>query len=205
MKFIKWRSLIITCLVCLLPIFLGLALWDRLPNTIAIHFNFNNEPDNFASKSFAVFGLPILMVFIQVFCCFVNDINAHKHGERKKFERATKWIIPSMTVVLQVVTFGYGMGWNIDIRKTAALIVSVMFLVIGNYLPKFDYIKNYDVDTEKARKINRFIGFETVVMGILGIISIFLPPTATVIWLYLMIPYGIISAIYGISVAHKDK
>jgi len=80
-----------------------------------------------------------------------------------------------------------------------------MFLVIGNYLPKFDYIKNYDVDTEKARKINRFIGFETVVMGILGIISIFLPPTATVIWLYLMIPYGIISAIYGISVAHKDK
>jgi len=204
MKFIKWRSLIITCLVCLLPIFLGLALWDRLPNTIAIHFNFNNEPDNFASKSFAVFGLPILMVFIQVFCCFVNDINAHKHGERKKFERATKWIVPIMTIILQIITLGYALGWNIDIRKVAALIVGAIFLIIGNYLPKFDYIKNYNIDTEKAIKINRFIGFGAVIMGLLILITIFLPPITTVIWLFLLIPFAIISTIYGIKVGRNN-
>ncbi len=200
MKFIKWKILIITCIVCLLPIFLGIALWDNLPDTMAIHFNINNEPDNFASKGFVVFGLPILMILLQIFSCFVNDINAHKHGERKKFERATKWIIPIMTVILQIITLGYGLGWNIDIRKCVTLIVGGIFLVIGNYLPKFDYIKNYDIDTEKARKINRFIGFETVVMGALGIISIFLPPISTVIWLLLLIPYAVISAIYGIKV-----
>lgn len=200
MKFIKWKSLIITCIVCLLPVFLGIALWDNLPDTMAIHFNINNEPDNFASKGFVVFGLPILMILLQIFSCFVNDINAHKHGERKKFERATKWIIPIMTVILQIITLGYGLGWNIDIRKCVALIVGGIFLVIGNYLPKFDYIKNYDIDTEKARKINRFIGFETVVMGVLSIISIFLPPISTVIWLLLLIPYAVISAIYVIKV-----
>lgn len=204
MKFIKWRSLIITCLVCLLPIFLGLALWDRLPNTIAIHFNFNNEPDNFASKSFAVFGLPVLMAFIQVFCCFVNDINAHKHGERKKFERATKWIVPIMTIILQIITLGYALGWNIDIRKVSALIVGAIFLIIGNYLPKFDYIKNYNSDTEKAKRINRFIGFETVIMGLLILTTIFLPPITTVIWLFLLIPFAIIITIYGIKVGRNN-
>lgn len=199
MKFIKWRSLIITCLVCLSPIILGIALWNNLPDTMAIHFNINNEPDNFASKGFVVFGLPLLMVLLQIFCCFLNDINAHKHGARKKFERIVKWIIPIMTIVLHIITLGYGLGLNIDIRKVVALIVGVIFIIIGNYLPKFDYIKNYNVDTEKARKINRFIGFETVIMGILVLITIFLPAITTVIWLILLIPYAVISIIYGIK------
>lgn len=203
MKFIKWKSLIITCLVCLLPILLGIALWDNLPDTMAIHFNVNNQPDNFSSKGFVVFGLPLLMVLLQIFCCIVNDINAHKHGERKKFERATKWIIPIMTIILQVTTLGYGLGWDMDIRKVAVLIVGIIFLIIGNYLPKLDYIKNYNVDTEKARKINRFIGFETVIMGVLMLITIFLPPITSVIWLFLLIPYVVIGVIYGIKVGRN--
>lgn len=203
MKYIKWRSLVITSIVCLLPILLGIVLWDSLPEDIAIHFNFYNQPDNFASKGFAVFGLPVLMAVLQVICCFINDINAYKHGEHKRFERVTKWIIPVMSCVLQTVTLLYSLGWNIDIRKTVALIVGSVFLVIGNYLPELDYIKDYDVDSEKARKINRFIGFETVIMGILSLASIALPPIASVIWLILLIPYAIISIVYGIKVGRS--
>lgn len=203
MKFIKWKSLIITCITCLLPIVLGIMLWDNLPDTMAIHFNINNEPDNFASKSFVVFALPFLMVLLQIVCCVINDFNAYKHGQRKKFERATKWIIPILTIILQITTLGYGLGWNIDVRRTVALIVGIIFLVIGNYLPKFDYINNYNVDTEKAKKINRFIGLETVVMGILSFASIFMPPITTVIWLFLLIPYAAISVIYGFKAVQK--
>ncbi len=203
MKFFKWKIFLITSVVCLLPILLGIALWDALPNTIAIHFDIYNNPDNFASKEFTVFGLPLLMVLLQAFCCFINDINAYKNGERIKFSRVTKWIIPAMSVVLQIVTLGYSLGWNIDIRKVAVLIVGLLLIVIGNYLPKFDYIKNYDLDTEKTRKINRFIGFETVIMGALFLISIFLPPISSVICLLLLIPYAILGAIYGIKVGRK--
>ena len=104
MKFMKWKTLIITSVVCLLPVFLGLALWERLPETMAIHFNMHNQPDGFAPKGFVVFGLPCLMMGLQCFCCFVNDINAYKHGERKKFEAVTKWIIPALSVIMQCVT-----------------------------------------------------------------------------------------------------
>lgn len=203
MKFIKWKSLIITCIACLLPILLGIALWDRLPEQMAIHFDINNNPDNFAPRGFAVFGMPALMVLLQIFCCFVNDINAKKHGERKKFEAVTKWIIPIMSFALYVVTLGYSLGWAIDIRCAVAFIVGAVLVAVGNYLPKFDYIKNYDVSAEKARKINRFIGFMTVIMGLLFIISIFLPPISTVICLFLLIPYAIICTVYGIVCAKK--
>ncbi len=205
MKFIKWKSLIITFIVCLSPILLGIVLWDVLPDTIAIHFNFYNEPDNFASKSFAVFGLPFLMAALQIICCIINDVNAKKHGNRIKFETVTKWILPILTIILQVITLGYNLGWAIDIRRSCAVIIGIMFLILGNYLPKFDYIKNYDNDTEKARKINRFIGYETVIMGLLSIISTFFPPIASIIWLILFIPYTVIGIWYGISVCHKKR
>lgn len=96
------------------------------------------------------------------------------------------------------------LGWNIDIRKTVALIIGVMFLILGNYLPKLDYINNYNVDTEKARKINRFIGYETVIMGVLVLITIFLPPIATVIWIFSLIPYTIVSIIYAIKIGRNN-
>ncbi|MBO4941633.1 MAG: DUF1648 domain-containing protein [Clostridia bacterium] len=200
MKFIKWKTLIVTSLVCLWPILLGLFLWEKLPDTMAIHFDLNNNPDNFAPKGFVVFGMPCLMVALQWICCLINDINAKKHGSRMKFERVTKWIIPIMTVLLQLVTFGIGLGAKINVRAVVAFIVGVMFISTGNYLPKLDYIKDYDLSADKARKINRFIGFATVIMGVLFLISIFLPPLFTAICLALLIPYAVSSAIYGIKV-----
>ncbi len=203
MKFIKTKILLITCLVCLSPILLGVALWQSLPDTIAIHFDINNNPDNFAPKAFVVFGFPALMVLMQIFCCFVNDINSSKHGERKKFEMVTKWIIPVMSVILQTVTLYYSLGHELDIRRIVSLIVGLMLVITGNYLPKFDYIKNYDVDAEKARNINRFIGIETVVMGILFLTSTLFSAKATMACLFLMIPYVLIGVIYGIIKSRK--
>ena len=203
MKFFKWRIFIITSFMCLLTILFGVVVWDKLPETMAIHFDMYNNPDNFAPRGFVVFGLPVLMVLLQAFCCFVNDINAYKHGERKKFSTITKWIIPIMTVILQTFTLGYGLGWNFDVRIVAALIVGGVLIVIGNYLPKFDYVKNYDLETEKARKINRFIGYETVIMGAMFIISVFLPPVATVGCIFLLIPYALIGLVYGLKVGKK--
>ncbi len=203
MKFFKWRFFIITSLVCLLPILLGVSLWNSLPDSMAIHFDFRGAPDQYAPKGFVVFGLPVLMVVLQGICCLIYDINSYKHGERKKFELVTKWIVPALTVTLQVITLGYGLGWNLDIRKAVSLIVAILFLTIGNYLPKFDQVKHYNVDTEKARKINRFVGYETVTMGLLFFVSIFLPPVVSTVCLFLLIPYAALAVIYGIIIGRK--
>ena len=205
MKMIKWKILLITVIVCILPVLLGLILWDKLPDTMPIHFNIYNEADNFSSKGFAVFILPLIMVVVQFFSCFIYDINAYNNGERIKFERVVKWIIPVMTIILQTIIIGYSLGYNIDIRRVVALLVGVMFIVLGNYFPKLDYVKNYDVDTSLARKINRFIGIMTVVLGFIFLISAFLPPVSTVISLFLLIPYGITTFVYSIVLIKRNK
>ncbi len=205
-KFIKWKILIITCLACLLPIFAGVILWSKLPQEMAIHFDINNNPDNFTSKGFAVFGLPCLMVILQIICCIINDINAKKFGERKKFSRVTKWIIPVMSLLFYGLTLGYNLDIPMNIRKCVMLIVGVVLIAIGNYLPKFDQmndIKGHKISGEKARKVNRFIGFMSVIMGILAVITIFLPPVFSIIWLFLLIPYAVIGVLYGVKVAKE--
>lgn len=203
MKNIKWKSLVITSLICLLTIIPGLIFWNDLPESMAIHFDMYNRADNFSSRAFAVFGLPLMMVGLQIFCCVINDINAYKHGRRTKFETVTKWIIPLMTVILQIITLGYNLGWSIDIRKSVAIIIGIMFVVLGNYMPKIDYVKNYNIDTQKSRKINRFMGYGMVIMGILILFTVFLPPIFTIIWLFMLIPFTVISIIYSVIVCRK--
>ena len=201
MKNIKWKILLLTCGVCLLPVLLGMALWSQLPDMMAIHFDIYNEPDNFASRSFVVFGLPCLMALFQAVCCVANDVGAQKRKQSAKIEFVLKWIIPVVTFVLYVVILGYGLDWNIDIRKCAMLLVGLIFLVTGNYMPKLDYIKNYKVEAGKARRINRFLGYECVAFGLLAIASIFFPPIASVVWIILLVPCIFGGLAYGWKVS----
>ncbi|MBQ3054482.1 MAG: DUF1648 domain-containing protein [Oscillospiraceae bacterium] len=203
MKRIQWKTLFVTSLACLLPILLGIALWDQLPDLIPIHFNFYGEPDNFASKPFAIFGFAALMVVMHVFCCLVYDLSAEKQKTPAKLVRLVKWIIPVMALILQPVIFFYALGWNIDIRRVTVFLVGCLLIMTGNYLPKMDHLNNIKVSPDKARKINRFLGFETVIMGALMLLSIFLPPIASVIALILLIPYTLLAIIYAIIVGRK--
>ena len=55
------RLTVITTLVSLLPILLGIALYDRLPDVVATHWNIHNQPDGWSSRATAAFGMPATM------------------------------------------------------------------------------------------------------------------------------------------------
>jgi len=40
---------------------MGLAVYDRLPETLPTHWGFNGEVNGWSSRAFVVFGLPLLM------------------------------------------------------------------------------------------------------------------------------------------------
>lgn len=200
MKKIKWKILITTCLLCLVPIVLGIAVYDQLPAQMAIHFNLKNEPDRYAAKNFVLFALPFLMLFLQAFCCAITDINAAKKGGSKKFELAIKLIVPVMTFVIYTATIGYAFDSATDIRRIAIFIVGFIFVILGNYMPKIGYtgVNFGKIPPDKSGKFKRLIGYETVGLGILFFISILLPPFASVAVLILLFPYIVINCIYAV-------
>ena len=50
MKAIPKRTLLVTCILILLPMFFGLALWNRLPERMPTHFDFSGTADDYSGR-----------------------------------------------------------------------------------------------------------------------------------------------------------
>jgi len=187
MKKINWNFIIFTCLLCLMPICLGLYFYEELPESMVIHFNINNEADNWASKNFALFGFPIIMVVLQAFCCIVSDIAENKKGNSPKIVKIMKWFIPMVTVLIYTLTILVGLEKTVDVGKVVTIFLGIMFIIMGNYMPKMSYADakgniNPLPKTEKDfKKMIRLFGYSFILGGILMFGAIFISGKAAFI------------------------
>lgn len=187
MKKINWNNLIFTCMICLLPICMGLYFYEELPDTMAVHFNIENQADNFASKNFALFGIPAIMTLLQAFCCIISDINENKKGNSPKIIKIVKWIIPFLTIVVYTLTVLVGLGKTVDIGKIISIVLGVMFMVIGNYMPKMSYddakgnINPLPANESDFKQMMRLWGYTFVIGGMAIIAAIFVSNKAAFI------------------------
>ena len=133
------RILVASVLACLSPMVLGIALFQRLPDPMPIHFAFNGTPDGWAPKWFAVFGLPVLMAAIDAATIAFTERAIPKGEQRPRIAAIMNWIIPAITIVLYVLTIRAGLGNTSYIGKLVCLLLGVMFLLTGNYMPKMSF------------------------------------------------------------------
>lgn len=177
MNKIDWKNLTFSCVICMLPIIMGFYFYDALPDTLAIHFDINNNADGFASKDFTLFGLPMIMVALQTFGWIMSDLN--KKGDKKiKAIEVAKWFIPIVTIIVYTIIVLVGLGKSINVGKVASIILGVLFILSGNYMPKMSYEEakgniNPLPKTEASYKeMVRTLGYSLVIGGFLAITSI---------------------------------
>lgn len=204
MKKINVKILITTSIVCLLPIILGLSFYSKLPEDIAIHWGINNNPNGYFSKPVFIFGMPIIMLALQIFCCIVSDLSDKNPEANKKAVTVYKWIIPILTVVLYIITIMYALGNNLDIRKITMILLGIIFIILGNYMPKVrgDYyinsktfwVKNRDEKlVNKAAKIS---GYMLIIGGMLCILSIAFKPVVSIVVIGAIVLYTLFIYLY---------
>ena len=78
MKSINKRTLVLTSVVILLPMLLGLALWNKLPEEVPTHFDFSCTPDGYSGRLFAVVGLPLFILACHLFSAVVMRADPKK-------------------------------------------------------------------------------------------------------------------------------
>ena len=89
MKKINFDILLLTSVMCLVPILFGLYCYQDLPKIVAVHFDINNNPDGFMSKDLFVFGMPAISILVQVFVCIMLDLkdkNTSNRNKKKKID-----------------------------------------------------------------------------------------------------------------------
>ena len=173
------RTLILSIIICLLPIILGIAFYNKLPEQMPIHFTINDVPDNYVPKNFALFGIPIIMAVIQAICIIATTkVNKLKNNEKPKIVKIMEWFIPIITVILYIIMIEVPLGSDVYVGKSICLILGILFMIIGNYLPKMSYeigkiIFHPMPKTEKSfRKISKIMGYSFIGIGICLLILI---------------------------------
>ena len=131
------KTLFITCAVILLPIIAGLLLWDRLPDRIPTHWGMGGEVDGWSGKGFAVFAMPLMMLGIQLLCFFVTASDPKRGNIRRKYLSMVLWIIPVLSVMTSCISYAVALGAQIRVEQVIPGFIGLMFVIIGNYMPKF--------------------------------------------------------------------
>ncbi len=130
------KTLIITSIVTILPMLIGVICWNRLPDVMATHFGLNNEANGFSSKAIAVFGLPAFLLALLWVGAFVTSRDPKKQNISPKVFSLTLWIVPVLSLFVAAMMYPINLGYKLDVIFFAELLLGLLFIIIGNYLPK---------------------------------------------------------------------
>ena len=189
--------MIITSIVTILPMLIGIIYWNRLPDVMATHFGMNNEANGFSSKAFAVFGLPVLLLAALWTGAVVTFHDPKKQNISPKMISLVLWTVPAISLVVAATMYPANLGYEPDITLISELLLGLMFVVIGNYLPKAR--QNYTVgiripwtlaNEENWNRTHRLAGYLWMICGILMVL----------ISLTRLVPAGWLSGIFLIMV-----
>ena len=132
----NWKTLLITSLVILLPVLAGVILWNRLPDQLPTHWNASGEVDGWSSKPVAVFGLPLILLAVHWLCALGTSADPKKADHAPKVLHLVLWIVPVLSVLLQMVTYATALGGSVPVETVMPVFMGLLFAIIGNYLPK---------------------------------------------------------------------
>ena len=131
----KW-GLLISSLVILVPMAVGLLLWERLPEQVPIHWNAAGEVDGWSGKAQAVFVMPGFLVAIHWLCVLVTGLDPKNKDKNDKAKSLMLWIIPALSLLVCGMMYATALGREVNVELLMPCFLGVLFLVIGNYIPK---------------------------------------------------------------------
>lgn len=182
------KQIILTSIITIIPMVIGMILWNRLPDTMATHFGMNNVPNGWSSKPFTVFGLPFILLVIHLFTVLVTLNDPKKQNIGKKMLGFVFWIVPVVSLIVCVATYGYALNMPVDIGMICNALVGLIFIIMGNYMSKNR--QNYTVgiklpwtlnSQENWNRTHRLASKLWILAGLLFIVNIFIGSSIAVI------------------------
>ena len=176
----NWKLLVITSVIILLPILVGVILWEQLPEKMPSHWNASGQIDGWSSKSFAVFGMPLIMLAMQWLCALGTGADPKKKNHSEKIVHLVLWIIPVLNVLMSALTYAVAMGKQVRMEVIMPVFIGLVLAIVGNYLPKCK--QNYTIgikipwtlnSEENWNRTHRFAGRLWLVCSLVIILTSF--------------------------------
>ena len=192
-------KLILSSVIILLPILFGVLMWEKLPMSMTTHWGFDGVADGWSGRPFAVFGLPLILLAAHWICLFFTSLDKKNRNQSRKAFGMIFWIMPVVSLFTSGVMYMAAFGRSFEIANITLLLIGLMFVVIGNYLPKVRQNRTLGIkikwtleNEENWNATHRVGGRLWVIGGLLFMFCIFLPEA--------LIPWALILGITVLAV-----
>lgn len=176
------KLLIISSIIILLPMLVGIILWDKLPSMMNVHWGVHGEADGMGSRAFAVFAIPLIFLAFHWICIAATNLDKSAKTQSPKVMGMLYWIMPVISLFSNGIVYMSAFGKSFGLESAIFVLIGLTLVAVGNYLPKCK--QNYTVgikikwtliSEENWNATHRFSGKVWVVCGIAVMCLGFLP------------------------------
>ena len=187
-------------------------LYPELPGQIPSHWNINGEIDAWTCKTFTVLffpGLTLVFYLLMTFLPLIDPLKKNYLG----FIMPYFWFRTAFVLFLAslyLYTLWVSLGAKLNINYFIIPAISILFIVIGIFLPKVK--KNYFVgirtpwtlySEEVWNKTHQSAGKFFIAAGIISLFGLFLPKQSFIIIITAVLAAALISVIYSYFIFRK--
>ncbi|MEW6181810.1 MAG: SdpI family protein [Bacillota bacterium] len=185
----------------------GFILYPMLPEQVPSHWNWKGEVDDYASRAFGAFGMPLLALGLYIMMLVLPFIDPKRENYARfgAVYRLLRWGIVLFMTGLYAVTVLAALGHSVNVGMLVKGGVAVLFILIGNVMGQIQH--NYFVGiktpwtlaNEEVWRLTHRLGAKIWVLG--GLVCLAMAPFQTIWSAYVFI--AVITVMALVPVIHS--
>lgn len=171
---------VLSSVVILLPILFGVVMWNDLPVNMVSHWGGDGVADGSAHKGFMVFGIPLIFLAIHWLCLLVTSLDKKSTQHNTKIVTLIYFMLPVLSLAVNGFIYSAALEKEWNMGALLPVFIGVMFLVLGNYLPKTTRNRHMGIklrwtmgNDENWQKTHRLGGRLWVISGVAILLTAF--------------------------------
>lgn len=123
--------IVLTGILCIIPMIAGIILWNRLPENMATSFNWEGEPTSFRARYFAVFVIPLMITVLHGLSAY-SIFKREGYGDIRKFIYGLLILLcPVISLFAGLSLYAYGLGYDLTLNYISLGVVAGITLIYG--------------------------------------------------------------------------
>lgn len=160
------------------------AVYARLPHRVPSHWNLQGEVDGWMEKPWGALLQPAIATAMLGVLWVLPRIDPRRANVERSAEdrRLLVNLLILFFAVVQGATYGYALGWPVQVDRVILAAVGLLFVGLGNYLPRIrsnwhmGIRTPWTMDNERVWRATHRVGGRTFVgAGLVMALSALLP------------------------------
>lgn len=162
--------------------------YPHLPERVVTHWGSNGEPNGWSGRGFAAWFVPLLGLGMWLLLRWIPAIDPRRENYdkfRPTYELLIALIVGFLAAI-HIVVLGIALGWPLSIERVMPLGIGLLFVVLGNLLPRarsnwfFGIRTPWTLSSERVwERTHRVGGYLFVAGGVVLVLTALLSPRAS--------------------------